>query len=285
MRSQYKARGAIPRLAASIAVVLDDRPQAGYTPQSSRPTPRPLATSPDSRFVIVPRRPRTRLLAALMLVLWLATLWLAVYLTREVVAPDLDTTRSSLAGLERDHAEALATIDRLRDRNTVLKRSDQVSRAANQELQELLADREEEVSQLRADLAFYERLVGAGSQRQGLAVHSLALDPGDSGDGTWHYTLTLTQNLKKAKVSTGDISLRIDGVRAGKLSTLQWGELLQSEEAEPQAFAFKYFQQLEGSLMLPSDFTPHRVWVRVKTDGRAVEQSFAWQATQQTQGA
>ena len=244
-----------------------------------------MATSPDSRFVIVPRRPRARLLAVLGALLWLATLWLAVILTRDVVAPELGETRQRLQSLELAQREGEETIARLRDRNTVLKRSDQVSRAANQELQQLLADREEELSQLRADLAFYERLVGTGSQRQGLAVHSLLLEPSAESDGSWHYTLTLTQNLKKAKVSTGDISLRIDGVRAGQLSTLQWGELLQSEEAAPQAFAFKYFQQLEGSLMLPADFTPHRVWVRVRSDGRSVEQSFAWQATQQSQGA
>src|SRR5690606_39567142 len=62
-------------------------------------------------------------------------------------------------------------------------------------------------------------IFGNSGQRQGLTVHSLNMDPG--AGGAWNYTLTLTQNLKKAKVSKGEVTLRIDGVRAGKLDSLQ----------------------------------------------------------------
>ena len=237
----------------------------------------------SSHFVIVPRRTRTRLLLGLGLVLWVASLWGVSAVTQRLVAPELGEARKELATLRSAHADAEAKLERLRDRATVLKRSDQVSRAANQELQSVLAERDEEIALLRADVAFYERLVGSSGQRQGLAVHSLTLDPG--GDGSYNYRLTLTQNLKKASVSKGQVTLRIDGVRDGKLSSLQWTELLQSAKATPLAFAFKYFQQLEGSLMVPADFTPHRVWVNVKSDSGAIEQSFPWNAAQQPQGA
>lgn len=232
--------------------------------------------------MIVPRKPRTRALAALLLLLWLASLWAVATLVQRWVAPELDETRSALDALRIEHQDTAARLERARDRGTVLNRSDQVSRAANQELQSLLAERDEEVAQLRADLAFYERLVGNSSQRQGLSVHSLTLDEG--AGGAWNYTLTLTQNLKKAKVSKGAVTLRIDGVRAGKLDSLQWGDLLQDASAKPVDFAFKYFQQLEGSVMVPPDFIPHRVWVEVRSDSGAVEQSFPWQAAQ-PQGA
>lgn len=236
----------------------------------------------SSHFVIVPRRTRARVFALLLLVLWAASLWATAVLTQRLVAPELGEARSELKDLRERHADAEAKLERLRDRSTVLKRSDQVSRAANQELQSVLAERDEEIALLRADVAFYERLVGSPTQRQGLAVHSLTLDPG--GDGSFNYTLTLTQNLKKAKVSKGEVTLRIDGVRAGKLSSLQWDDLVQSAKAAPLAFGFKYFQQLEGSLMVPPDFTPHRVWVQVKSDAGALEQSFPWQSAQ-PQGA
>ena len=71
----------------------------------------------------------------------------------------------------------------------------------------------------------------------------------------------------------------VDGVREGKLSSLQWADLLQSTTAQPLAFGFKYFQQLQGSVIVPNDFTPHRVWVQVKSDSGAVEMSFPWQST------
>jgi len=193
------------------------------------------------------------------------------------VAPEQGELRRALSALRVLHAVAELAFERSRHRAAVLKRSDQVSRAANQELQSMLAERDEEIALLRAGVAFYERLVGSTGQRQGLAVHSLTLDEG--GSGAWNYTLTLTQNLKQAKVSKGEVTLRIDGVREGKLSSLQWADLLQSTTAQPLAFGFKYFQQLQGSVIVPNDFTPHRVWVQVKSDSGAVEMSFPWQST------
>ncbi|WP_348631666.1 DUF6776 family protein, partial [Mesorhizobium sp. M1C.F.Ca.ET.188.01.1.1] len=48
---------------------------------------------------------------------------------------------------------------------------------------------------LRADVAFYERLVGSTSQRKGLNTHSIEFSP--EAAGTWQYTAVLTQNLNR----------------------------------------------------------------------------------------
>src|SRR3546814_19101303 len=73
-----------------------------------------------------------------------------------------------------------------------LKRSDQVSREANLDLQGTLAERDEEIAGLRADRAVYERFVGSTSQRHGLAVHAL---PFQAPHGTaWHFPPTPPHN-------------------------------------------------------------------------------------------
>ena len=231
-----------------------------------------------SRFVIVHRRPRTRVLVVAFVLLWVLSLWATFALTYRFSAPGLGSAQESLSTLRAQNAELEARIERLRQKNTTLGRSDEVSRSANHDLQETLAERDRELSDLRNDVAFYERLVGGSAQRQGLAVHSLSLAAGE--DGSWRYTLTLTQNLKKASVSKGELTLRVEGVQDGKLVNLDWDDLLQSPQAKPQTFSFKYFQQLEGSLMLPSGFTPHRVRVSLRSDGGQTERVFAWQDTQ-----
>ena len=161
----------------------------------------------------------------------------------------------------------------LRQQVATLKRSDQISRNANIGLQTTLAEREEEVSGLRADVDFYERLVGSTGQRQGLRVHEARFTP-ETG-GTWHYTVTLTQNLNRGAISKGGMRFAVEGVRAGKLETIQWDELLQAPKAPAKPFSFRYFQQLEDSIMLPPGFTPQRV--NVSLSG-GVDQSFPWQA-------
>lgn len=236
------------------------------------------SSPPDRRFMIVPHRPRARLAAGLLVLGWLASLWGVFEITRRNSAPDYERVSAELDKSLAEQADLRDRVERLRQRNAVARTSDETSRAANQAVQETLAARDEEIARLRADVAFYERLVGGSAQRQGLAVHSVNLQP--TADGAWRYTVTLTQNLKKASVSKGQLTLRVDGVRDGKLSTLGWGDLLQAPEAPPQDFAFKYFQQLEGSVMLPPGFTPHRVRVQVKSDGRQSEQVFPWEGSQ-----
>jgi hypothetical protein len=166
-------------------------------------------------------------------------------------------------------------LDGLRQQVATLARSDQVSREANQDLQGTLAERDEEVSALRADVAFYERLVGATSQRRGLTVHGLRLRP--QGEGAWHFTATLTQTLNRAAVSRGRLTLAVEGSRNGGMERVEWSDLRPQDEAEGAEYSFKYFQQLEGDILLPPGFTPLRVHVRLAPAGApVVEESFPW---------
>ncbi len=166
-------------------------------------------------------------------------------------------------------------IDELEQRIATLARSDQISRDANGDLQGTLAERDEEIAGLRADVAFYERFVGATAQRRGLAVHELRLQP--SSDLAWHFVATLTQNLNRGAVNAGRLQVSVEGTRAGKLQRLAWADLRQQPNAPSVEYSFKYFQQVEGDLVLPAGFKPTRVSVRlVPQGGSAVEQSFSW---------
>jgi cell division protein FtsB len=155
-----------------------------------------------------------------------------------------------------------------------LNRSDQISRQANGDLQGTLAERDEEIAGLRADVAFYERFVGATAQRHGLAVHKLQLQP--SGQQSWHFVATLTQNLNRGAVNAGRLQVAVEGTRNGRLQKLDWAELRQAGDPGV-AYSFKYFQEVEGDFVLPPGFQPARVEVRLAPqNGGPVEQSFAW---------
>jgi hypothetical protein len=182
-----------------------------------------------------------------------------------------DTNQPTPAQLQAQQRK----IDQLEQRAATLARSDQISRDANGDLQSTLAERDEEIAGLRADVAFYERFVGATAQRRGLTVHELQLQP--SSDLTWHFVATLTQNLNRGAVNAGRLLVSVEGTRAGKLQRLAWADLRQQPNALGVEYSFKYFQQVEGDLMLPADFKPTRVAVRlVPQSGSPLEQSFSW---------
>lgn len=197
-----------------------------------------------------------------------------------VLAPPAGDLRAQLAGSERLARTQSRQIEQLQQQVATLGRSDQISREANRDLQGTLAERDEELAGLRADVAFYERLVGATAPRRGLTAHTLRIQPQGAptaSDRVWHFTTTLTQNLNRGAVSAGRLTLSVEGTRAGKLQRLDWPALRRQADAPPVAYSFKYFQQVEGDIFLPPRFTPARLTVRLQPQsGAAVEQSFTW---------
>ncbi|CAN7241675.1 hypothetical protein LJR168_003359 [Pseudoxanthomonas sp. LjRoot168] len=229
-----------------------------------------------SRFRIVPRDAavRRRGTSLLFLVAWVASLGAVWWVASHTAAPRLAQADAARTQAERELEAVSAELTTLRQRESTLARSDQISRAANAEVQEGLAERDEEIAALRADIAFYERLVGSTSQRKGLSVHVAEFAP--EAGGTWRYQIMLTQTMNRGAISQGQMRFIVEGVRAGKLATVQWDELHQQRSAPAQAYSFRYFQQLDGNVMLPPDFTPQRVKVSLHGEDAAVEQALDW---------
>ncbi len=232
-------------------------------------------THPPSRYQIVQRRTTRRWpLAVAVAGVWFLSLGLAWHWAGIRAAPTLADTTRRMHNAEQQLASQQTRLQELSQRGTTLSVSDKISREANGDLQGTLAERDEEISALRADVAFYERLVGPTQQRKGLNVFSSEFIAGV--DAAWHYQIVLTQNLNRGAISQGQMRFVIEGVRAGKLATINWNELHQQPTAPGQTYSFRYFQTLDGRVMLPRDFTPQRVRVVLDNEGVAVEQAFDW---------
>jgi hypothetical protein len=222
------------------------------------------------RFVIRQVNPsRSRRVWIFGALLWLGSLTLAVVATSLWLVPHRPPAESS-------PASEVANMDTeaLKLRIAVLERSEQVAKAALADLQGTLRDREEEIAGVRADLAFYGRLVG-GAKREGLAVHALSLKP-VAGSRAWNFAATLTQNFKRGPETKGQLTLSVSGVVDGKLETLEWKDLTQKGDVAGIDYAFKYFQQINGTIMLPEGFEPNRVRASVDGDGGHSNQEFSW---------
>ncbi len=227
------------------------------------------------RYRIVPDRPSRRgLWIALAVAVWAASVAGAWQLATWRAAPGMAALEQRLRQAQAALAGERARAEGLGQREATLAVSERISRSANGELQATLAERDEEIAGLRADVAFYERLVGATGQRKGLSVHQAEFIP-DAG-GAWQYQIMLTQSLNRGAISQGQMRFAVEGVRAGKLATIGWDELRQKPQAGGQPYSFRYFQQLDGSVMLPAGFTPQRVKVQLAGEDTAVEQAFDW---------
>ncbi|MBF6024129.1 DUF6776 family protein [Lysobacter niastensis] len=225
-------------------------------------------------MIVQQHRDRRPLVWAGAAVLWAASIGATWLWAQQLAAPRLPQLSAELDRVRDELRQWHRQAESLRQREATLQRSDQISRNANQQVQGELAEREQEIAALRANVAFYERLVGATSQPKGLAVYSAAFVP--EAGGTWRYEMVLTQSLNRGAVSNGKLQFALEGVRHGKLTTIGWDELHQRPAAPPQDYSFRYFQQVAGSVMLPAGFTPQRVRVSLRGDGGTVEQMLGW---------
>lgn len=243
----------------------------------STPNPNP------QRFMIVPKNTPWRGWLVLLVILWLLSLLGVWYLASSYAAPSEVTPNRKLSSDQRQLLEENeAQLKQAKQQLATLRRSEQISRNANFELQSTLSDRDEEIEGLRADVAFYERLVGATAQRRGLNVHDIQFEP-ETG-GTWRFTATVTQNLNRGAISTGNMRFSVEGISAGRLKTVPWESLVQKSDINGKAYSFRYFQELEGSVLLPSGFTPQRVKVVLRGNNGQADRVFPWSAkkTQET---
>lgn len=226
-----------------------------------------------SRFEIVPRQGRSpRWLLPVALFVLGAVAGGGLLWWRQ--APPPGDPRAALADRERRLAEQQGVIRELQQQVATLSRSDQISREANRDVQSMLAEKDEEIAGLRADVAFYERFVGNAGSRRSLAVHSAEFAP--EAGGSWRYEVVLTQSVNRGGLTRGQMTFAVEGVREGRLSTVNWDELHQKPGAPAQDYSFRYFQRLGGSVILPAGFTPQRVRVSLRGSGASVEQTFAW---------
>lgn len=234
-----------------------------------------MAKPPPPRFVIVQQRPDRRPWLWLACVLaWAGSLYGIAQWSGERAAPGLGEASAQLVSTRQQLHRWRAEAKELRQRHATLVRSDQISRAANLQVQKTIAERDQEIAALRADTAFYERLGGATDKPRGLNVHSARFEA--EAGGSWRYLIVLTQTLNRGAISLGQLRFQVEGVRGGQLATVDWDELHQRPGAPSQHYSFRYFQQLDGSVMLPPGFTPQRVRVSLRSPGASVDQILGW---------
>ena len=89
----------------------------------------------------------------------------------------------------------------------------------------------------------------------------------------------LVQSISHDRRVTGVVRLHIEGSRAGEADELSPDEILIDPESGNIPYAFRYFQGLQGVVVLPADFVPDQVNVEILPQGaggRPILHSFEW---------
>lgn len=184
--------------------------------------------------------------------------------------------RHLLTEQEQQLADQAEVISRLKRDMVQLEQGRRVDEVAIDGVRAELKDQQQEMLELREEIAFYRGIVSPSESRTGILIQRFELSP-LAEEGFFQYRLVLTQVLKNEQVARGVVDVFVAGVMGGRSQRILLKELV--EEPKPTFnFRFKYFQMFEGSLELPEGFIPHSVEVEVKPrkSRSSISESFPW---------
>lgn len=190
---------------------------------------------------------------------------------------DFDSLQAQRSELRQQLEESRQHAAELGDRVVVLERASEIDKQAYHEVDDSLRGLQSEILELKEEVAFYRSIVAPRESSRGLRIQRFNIEPGKL-PRVYRYKLVLTQVIKNSGMSQGNVQIEIEGLRNGEHATLPLKDVA-AEKLDNLNFRFKYFQNFEGDLLIPEDFTPRRVLIKVVSSRVTLEKTFDWPAT------
>ncbi len=166
----------------------------------------------------------------------------------------------------------------LQQQIATLQRGRAIDDAANKEVQQTIQDLEEEIQQLSKDVAFYKTIMAPSSKDdKGLKIQKLEL-AASKEPRKFQYKLVLTQVADNSSYISGLVAVNLIGSRGEAAEVLALRDVAGADDLGMK-FRFRYFQDIEGELVLPEDFTASQVQVVAQATGKKatkIERIFDW---------
>lgn len=221
----------------------------------------------ESRFVppsVLYRQRRTRLLvlaAALLLMLVLAAgFWLGQMAAYSGMGIDPETYRRFQQEVPEAHAD-LVTLSR---ELQVERTRHEVDRRALELLRGDLAAQKEQIASLEEGLRFYRDLMAPGEITQGLSLRDVELVQQGSSD-RYAFRIVVQQEARKHVTLKGELYAEVSGTRDGERVSYPFADLSDDVDGSAMPLRFRYFQAIEGELIIPDGFVPETISVVAST--------------------
>jgi len=126
----------------------------------------------------------------------------------------------------------------------------------------------DELSDVKQELAFYQRVVAPETVAKDLYIDSFKINA-TGKPGVYQYKLIVAQGVNKKRAVKGSYSLSVLGKVAGKEKVLLLQNMVASKQ-KTKRFIFKYYELLTGVLVFEEGFTPEQVVVMVTPSSKGV---------------
>ncbi len=242
--------------------------------------PNVVKGSKQEKMVVVPYRPRQRILFLLFLFTGVGVAAAAGFsygyyttmLTQEVEQADRAGLQDELNVLRLDNSE-------LRRQIAILERSSQMDQRATVEVQSTITGLRQRIAQLEEDIVYYRGVVAEETEHTGLVIGQFDISA-TGVPGRYRYKLVMRQQDADGDTFlTGHANINLIGTGSNGQVVYPLRELSDDEDELDIRLRFKYFQNIEGELALPEGFEPDRVQIAalsVEPVEKNINQNFSW---------
>jgi len=185
---------------------------------------------------------------------------------------------------QQESALLKASVEQLTQENKqLMKQQDFVRNAqkidlqARQESRRLFTKLHDELSDIKEQLAFYQRVVAPEALVKGLYVNSLKIKALSIKE-RYRYQLVLAQGTSQKRVLKGRYTLSVVGTLKGKPEVLKLSTLTLKSKASSK-FSFRYYQLLSDEFQLPSGFVAERLRLSIVPSAKGakkIQQDELW---------
>ncbi|GJM14083.1 MAG: hypothetical protein DHS20C12_24860 [Pseudohongiella sp.] len=242
--------------------------------------PNVVKGSKQEKMVVVPYRPGRRFLFVSLLVLAVGGSAAGGFMYG--YTNTLNSQQSGLA-TQQELSEQLIGAEtensELRRQIAILDRSSVLDQRATEEVQETILGLRERVAQLEQDIVYYRQVVSAETEDTGLVISQLDIDATREAN-RYRYKLVLRQQDADGDTFlTGHVNVNLVGSQGEEQQILALRDLSAEQDQLDIRLRFKYFQNIEGELVLPDNFVPDRLQiaaVSVEPVEKSLNQNFSW---------
>jgi hypothetical protein len=171
-----------------------------------------------------------------------------------------------------------AQMDILRQDIVNSEQASDVDRQALEEVQGTLMNLRESIAQLEEDVLFYKQIMSPENNEKGLMIGQLDLFNTVEANRI-RYRLELRQAGSNDNLVAGYANVNILGTQDRQEISIPLRSLAVEESQLDIKLQFRYFQNIQGDMVLPDEFEPLGVQIVAVDEGdneKTVQKSFAW---------
>ena len=135
-----------------------------------------------------------------------------------------------------------------------------VLRSSQANLKKTLVECEATIAEQDTSLDFYRQLMVVDNKKHGLDLNTYTITVGDE-PGIYHFRFAFVQANKLHVILKANVNIRLEGTQKDNAAVYDLHELLVVPDSTFGQLKFKYYQVLEGDLMLPKGFEPRQMIV------------------------